>query len=95
MEERLPQGVEVVESEQPVLKKGTVEMFTKNAFKNPAPLWFIITMNTIIELNNGAIMFTAALNGISDRLRSLMIISLGVASYVCKALKKSIGVVEK
>lgn len=83
--------------DQPVIKKGIVTtMFQdRRALKAPAPLWFILTMDTIIELNTGSTGLIACFNGISDHMRNSVLAILAAASFVCFRLKNVIGVIPK
>jgi len=91
--EPIPENAQIVE--QPVIKKGTIEIGTINAFQNPAPRWVIVSMNTIISMNSSAAVFLASIDGISmHQIKTIMII-LGGFSLLCQSLKKAIGVVDK
>lgn len=92
--EPLPEGTEVVDTR--VIKRGEIKTIfqDRRALKAPAPLWFIIAMNFIIEINTGAGALMASINGVSDHIRNTVIITLGIASFLCFRLKNVIGVVD-
>ena len=87
--------VEKHEIEVPEMKTGSVEILTKQAFKNPAPAKLTLIVDVVRNFSITLIGLVTATTIFSGNEAKVICFSLAVLCGLCEAIKKATGVVSE